>query len=154
MGKTFFLFYMIYRFKHLRRSIAVSSGNVDVILDREHPRLTDKLALQDYLDNHPKSIYLYDPCNKPGVGPTARTQGLTIITTSEDEANLASVKNMPKDFLYMPVWTLEELMLCSTLCYKDITRLDVVLKRFYHWGGAVRNVLRLTDVEVQKQFTS
>lgn len=28
----------------------------------------------------------------------------------DEEANLVSVKNLPKGILYMPVWTLEELM--------------------------------------------
>ncbi len=96
VGKTFFLFYMLYKFKKNNTSVAVSIGSVYLILDHDYPRMArDVNELSNYLILHPDCIYLHDPYNSDS-DPVLRKAGLTIIITSVDERNIRAVKNMPK----------------------------------------------------------
>ena len=157
VGKTFFLLYILFKFKSEGKALGVCIGSVYIILDKEkkYPRMCSRLALQDYLSDHTECIYLHDPFCKKGetpCQPILRAKGITVITTSADPTNVASVKHAPKHKIYMPVWSCEELIDCAKHCYRDITKVNVVKERFYYWGGSARNVFMTDDKELVVKF--
>lgn len=146
-----FLLYLIVRFRALNASIGVSMGTLRIVLHQGYPFVCDETALKDYLYSNPDSLYLHDPQLSHQV-PVVRRKGVTIITTSVDPANLVSIKHKPKEFLYMPVWSVEELIDCSKTCYSDITSVDTVKKRFHFWGGSARNCFTTSDNEIRSKL--
>ena len=158
VGKTFFLLYMLFRFKEQKVAIGLSISSQCVILDQErkYPRMCDQSELDDYLSAHPECIYLHDPfvsISGRKSNPILRSSGITIITTSVDGRNTVTVKNITTRMqYYMPVWSCAELVACANQCYGGITRSKVVKTRFHYWGGSARNVLMEDDTGVYRKF--
>ena len=120
VGKTFFLFYMLYKFKEIGRRVVVSIGSTFLILDSHYPRMTTAMGIVNYCAKWSKCIYIHDPFFTKE-GPAVRHTGLTIIiTTSVNERNVSTVKHIPREVICMPIWTLSELEDCYACCYKDL----------------------------------
>ena len=139
VGKTFFLLYMLFRFKEQKEALGLSISSECIILDQErkYPRMCDRSELTNYLLDHPRCIYLHDPFVSDSgrkSTPILRSSGITIITTSVDRSNIATVRNITtRRKYYMPVWSCAELVACAKKCYSDITRSKVVETRFHFW---------------------
>lgn len=147
VGKTFFLLYMIFKFKEEKKAIGVSIGDDCMILEDNFPRVCERSILEGYLLRYPKCIYLHDPFATKQQ-PIRRGKGITVITTSVDPDNIQILRHRPQIIMYMPVWSLDELICCSHLCYSEITKVEVVKRRFYYWGGSARNVFVTDDSQV------
>jgi hypothetical protein len=157
VGKTFFLFYMLYMFKAKGITVVVSMGtSFFLILDKMLPRMVSSIKIIDsYCIDNKDCVYLHDPLdsNESAAITNAR---LTIVTSSVDRRNLKSVKNRSKKVLYMPIWNLEELERCYSLCYQSLfsTKPNFVKKRFYYWGGSARNVFTVSDTSLHDDLQS
>ena len=157
IGKTFFMIYMLYVCRNKGIDVAFSTLNVCYILDSWMPRKVIQTTFNDYLFSNESCIYLYDPnqVNEGTGNPNISVfRGRTLITTSQDDRTLSQLRDHPKEYFYMPIWTLDELKICRSLCYPNMLE-QKVIDGFHLWGGSARHVFWSGDSdEIQKRLSA
>ena len=148
VGKSYFLWYLLYKLKAKGEKVAMSLGKDCVILDDFPGVISIEQMKASVFKNY---IYLHDPMASQI--PALRLQAkCTIIATSEDPDVLKPLKHRDKKFLYMPPWSSAELKSCFSTCYQSLGLSDVVEKRFYYWGGSARHVFKMDDSSVHERL--
>lgn len=96
-----------------------------------------------------KTLFFYDP--GPTNTPLDRdVQAFTIVYASMNPANYRRLNKSNQLKLYMPVWSLQELDQCSTLCGYVST--DEVKTAYEFWGGSPRYIFDLKHEYILLNF--
>jgi len=124
-GKTclnYFLFYWC-AMKKRRVVVTLSRPAHYLIFDCEsdHVDVLQTAPLDLIID--PSTVFLYD------AEPPDAVFGPTVLTTSPNQSIYKDFIRMGATFLYMPVWSLDELRLCKRLCDMQISD-DEIEARF------------------------
>jgi len=124
-GKTHFLFFLMYWCAKNNRTVVVSLKlpSVYIILDGESDHVDVSQVAPMKLLRKPSTILLAD-----AVTPQL-AEGPIVLTTSPNKDVYKDFIRWGADYLYMPVWSLDELHLCKRLCNMQISD-DEIEARF------------------------
>ncbi len=75
----------------------------------------------------------------------------TVVFSSTNEDNYRCLNKSNYVLLYMPVWTLTELLICRRQCF---THFSVVKTKFEKWGGSARSVFVSSPRLLESKFQS
>ena len=120
MGKSSFLIYELFRLQD--KSVFVQLGQEDYLVfqpGKPVRKCSFLYQFMEYLDtcDAKNSFYLYDPLSSKQ-GPL-NVYIKTIVFASPDKRNFGMVKKDRYRMLYMPVWSLDEIIECNELCYQS-----------------------------------
>ncbi len=143
VGKTCFLLHQLCAAKHRGRNVVVQVGNAfTAFISTPEPCVWDRLGDLDreYLLSDNKTLFFYDP-GRTNTPLKEDVEAFTIVYASMNPENYRRLNKSNKRTLFMPVWSLQELEACSTLCrYTDN---DEVKTLYEDWGGSPRCIFDL-----------
>ncbi len=142
VGKTCFLLHQLCAAKHRRRNVVVQVGDTfTAFCSSPETFVSVELTARERkcLLNDNKTLFFYDP--GPTNTPLERDVPAFTIVYASNLANYRRLKKTNKLTLFMPVWSLQELEQCSTLC--GYTNTDEVKTAYEFWGGSPRCIFDL-----------
>jgi len=123
-GKTHFMYFLLYWCAKNKRRVVVSlkRPSVYLILDGESDHVDATHQVPMVILDDPNTIYLADTvAPNPAFGPT-------VLTTSPNKEVYKEFIGWGASYLYMPVWSLEELRICKRLCNMRVADEEVVAR--------------------------
>ncbi|CAM9974146.1 unnamed protein product, partial [Laminaria digitata] len=145
IGKSIFGFFLLYLLRCQGKSVVFESKHLwyrfsDAGVTRG---LFASLVVAGYLDDV-DSWYLSDPEDRPLEGFC----GSTVVLVSPKRQRVHEfMKQASSERLFMPVWSLDELLECQQAVFSHVPIPDV-MKAFTKVGGVARVVLGATDLEL------
>ena len=133
IGKTRFVYYLLCKLRDNGKKVMLTLKDNHIFLDGKPGLLSsfDNARAQELSPD----IYIYDPVYNAGT-PLTYYNCMHVIISSPDPIHLTHVKqsgfNLQK--LYMPLWTLDEILQCQSLVYNHINE-SQVKQYFSLWGG-------------------
>lgn len=97
------------------------------------------------------TLYIFDARKDTIPIPRTGVEGPVLIACSPNDAYVSGYKSYTE--LYMPLWTLSELLLLAKHCYPE-RELAAVRRRFQRWGGTARNAVVYREDEVDSILTT
>ncbi|KAG2428108.1 hypothetical protein HYH02_014455 [Chlamydomonas schloesseri] len=77
-----------------------------------------------------------------GVPPQLNCRARTVLLTSPKRKTFKEMRKASARMLYMPLWKLDELLVCRRLLYKTVDE-PLAEELYEHYGGVARSVLQL-----------
>ncbi len=152
VGKSMFLIYQLYLARSRERNVIVQVGS-NVCVFSSTPRFTkinvSAIEKRLYLFS-PDIMFFYDP-GSARVSLEEHVPAFTVVFASHNPQHYRVLKKFALTKLYMPVWTLNELLECAQLCYPSITA-KTVSSSFGDWGGSPRCVFDIKDGQIKGQL--
>ena len=147
IGKSFCFFYLLWQLARAKKSCWYKhplhmSGNWLFFTYNEDGAPVVRVCVSSSVEfvlasGDADSIVVYDACEDAGVH-----NATTVVISSPKRSRYKEFQKVPGVALrYLPVWTLEELEACRSICYADISS-DVVSNLFAYAGGIARVVLQ------------
>jgi energy-coupling factor transporter ATP-binding protein EcfA2 len=145
IGKSTFLSYILYRLRQRNDGDVVLWGRGEAPrLYKNDGSVEEGTKLEDFPEcNKPSTYLLTDGLNPPAYGIAAK---ILEVSSPRKEYWLSYQKRTNVTTRYMPVWSLEELEQCASLCYLTLSTNDVI-RKFKKFGGSARFVLGKPDAE-------
>jgi len=133
-GKTHFLYFLLYWCARNRRTVVVHLKGSPVYLvfngDSGHADSLPNVPIRILKD--PSTIILAD-----AVTPML-AHGPIVMTTPPNEDIYKDFIRRGASFLYMPVWTLDELRSCKRLCHMRVTDEEIVAR--FNMSVSITNI--------------
>ncbi len=95
-------------------------------------------------------MFFYDP-GSTRVSLKKQVLAFTVVFASHNLQHYRVLKKFPLTKLFMPVWTLEELLACAKQCYPSISS-KRVSSAYENWGGLPRCVFEVVEDQNMHQL--
>ncbi len=144
VGNTMFMLYQMYLAKRRCRNVVLKVGEnkMWVFASTPYVSVSDDQDFALSLLNRDSTMFFFDP-HLSHAELKIIGVAFTIMFASTNPWNHRIFKKLPRVTLYMPIWTLDELQRCHSLCYPTLSA-ENIEKGFKLWGGSARCVLSLS----------
>ena len=150
IGKSMFLIYQIDQARKRGLDVVMQIGDFYGVFGSDKSVVSVSAAVAKKKFDNPNCLYFFDPGLE--VGPKLKLcLAFTVVCSSTNEDNYRCLFKSSRVTLYMPVWTLTELLICRRQCFTGFSE-EVVKTTFEKWGGSARNVFVLNQSDLEENF--
>ena len=149
VGKSMFLIYEIDQARKRELDVVIQIGDFYGVFDSNRNVVSVSAAeAKDHLRN-PDCMYFFDPAFQSDIKLKLHRAFTVVFSSNEDNYRCLNKSNYV--LLYMPVWTLTELLICRQQCFAQYSE-ETVKTTFKKWGGSARSVFVSSREVLERNF--